>query len=257
MKSFVSVIAFGAAAAIGLPAGPALAHNVWCHCPQKLPLRTLDAFKQAEVVTALEREMLDTWYRASVTIEHGVIAEFEAKLNGSPLAPQHFVDTLDGLRQVRVLSEQYRDALVKFRGVVTRDPEPTFAATLDALLGQSSIQRLASSGIRFSNVAGVNEPSGSPTEAGTGCGKVIDMLLEDLALLQSLLDETIIATRDAIPLAQKGEFAKVMLSGRNRFGDKMPQLTDAFSRYDRLYVELILATISTTMQVYPRGFQFL
>ena len=37
----------------------------------------------------------------------------------------------------------------------------------------------------------------------------------------------------------------------------MPQLSDAISRYDRLYTELVLTTIAATMQVYPKGYEFL
>ena len=56
---------------------------------------------------------------------------------------------------------------------------------------------------------------------------------------------------------EKGEFAKVMLSGRNAFGDKMPQLTDMISCYERMYVQTCMSTISATMQVYPKGFEWL
>jgi hypothetical protein len=48
-----------------------------------------------------------------------------------------------------------------------------------------------------------------------------------------------------------------MLSGRNAFGDKMPQFTDMISGYDRLYVQTCMATIAATMQVYPKGFEWL
>jgi hypothetical protein len=37
----------------------------------------------------------------------------------------------------------------------------------------------------------------------------------------------------------------------------MPQLSDMISTYDRFYNEMVLATIAATMQVYPKGFEFL
>jgi hypothetical protein len=58
-------------------------------------------------------------------------------------------------------------------------------------------------------------------------------------------------------LAEKGEFAQVMLSGRNAFGDKMPQFTDMISAFERLYTRTCMATIATTMQIYPKGFEWL
>jgi hypothetical protein len=78
-----------------------------------------------------------------------------------------------------------------------------------------------------------------------------------LKLLRGKLDEVITAARDAIPLAEKGQFAQVMLSGRNGFGDKMPQFTDWFSAYDRFYVQSCMTTIAATMQIYPKGFEWL
>lgn len=40
-------------------------------------------------------------------------------------------------------------------------------------------------------------------------------------------------------------------------GDKMPQFTDMMSAFERFYVRTCMATITTTMQVYPRGFEWL
>ena len=76
-------------------------------------------------------------------------------------------------------------------------------------------------------------------------------------MMSATLDEVIVAMQDAMPLTERGQFASVMLSGRNAFGEKMPQFTNMFSAYQRLYVTTVLATISTTMQVYPNGYEWL
>ncbi len=255
MKKLVSVAALSV---MLLPGSQAQAHNVWCHCPQKEGDKTLEAFEQAERVTALHRQMLDAWYAASVTIEHGVIAEFKAKLQGTKLQPQYFVQTFEGLERVRGIASRFEQELERFKAIAMADPEPNFTAALTKILAESDITRLSSSGIRYANVAGGQNTSKKAAPAnGEGCGGVIDVMQTDMQILNALLDETIDATRDAIPLAEQGDFSKVMLSGRNRFGDKMPQLTDAFSRIDRTYVELVLTTITATMQVYPNGFEFL
>ncbi|MEM7674462.1 MAG: hypothetical protein AAF449_00510 [Myxococcota bacterium] len=242
-------------------ATPVQAHNVWCHCPKQTGTDTLEAFLQAEKVTELKRKMLDAWYAASVTIEHGVIAEFKSKLQGTPLEPEHFQATLAGLTGVKAIADSFDAELRQFKALAGDGAEPNFSAALDAIVAQSTTTRLLKSGGRYSNVGSNSSArdakTGAASGAESGCSGILGILVEDLQILRTLLDETIEATRDAIPLAEKGDFSKVMLSGRNRFGDKMPQLTDMFSRYDRLYVELVLNTISATMQVYPKGFQFL
>lgn len=107
--------------------------------------------------------------------------------------------------------------------------------------------------MRYADLAG-KEARPQPIVGIVG---VVDAQLADLAILRGVLSQVVSGLRDAMPLAEKGEFARVMLSGRNAFGDKMPQLTDMVSAFDRLYVQTCMATISATMQVYPKGFEWL
>jgi hypothetical protein len=107
--------------------------------------------------------------------------------------------------------------------------------------------------VRYADTGG-KEAKPQPIVGITG---VVDAQLADLKILRGVLDEVIGGLRDALPLAEKGEIARVMLSGRNAFGDKMPQLTDMVSGFDRLYVQTCMVTIAATMQVYPKGFEWL
>lgn len=131
---------------------------------------------------------------------------------------------------------------------------PGFDDAVAKLLRESKdLRRVADVGLRYGDVGGLKATRSTPTN-------VLDIYRaqrEDLAILRKLLPEVIAGLRDAIPLAEKGEFARVMLSGRNAFGDKMPQFTDLFSTYDRFYVESCMATIAATMQIYPAGFEWL
>jgi hypothetical protein len=78
-----------------------------------------------------------------------------------------------------------------------------------------------------------------------------------LKILQKTLDAVISGLRDAIPLTTKGEFAAVMLSGRNAFGDKMPQFIQMFGAFQSYYIRTVGVTITATMQLYPRGYEWL
>ena len=116
------------------------------------------------------------------------------------------------------------------------------------------IERLSRKGVRYSDVAGRKAEKGEPI---VGTAGILAAQRQDLAVLRTMLEEVLQGLRDALPLAEKGEFAQVMLSGRNAFGDKMPQFTDMISSFERLYVRTCMATIATTMQVYPTGFEWL
>jgi len=87
-----------------------------------------------------------------------------------------------------------------------------------------------------------------------------DILVSQLADISVLIQKgtaAVDALRSAIPLAERSEFVPVMLSGRNAFGDIMPQFTDMMSVFDRAYIRACMATISATMQSYPAGWEWL
>lgn len=235
--------------------GKVQAHNVWAHAQQITPEGTLGAFKLAADPCGLERKMMVAWFETSISLEHGVLAEFEAKILGTKLKPELFVETLNGLLELKTIIHEYEESLITFKKFLDKgQTEPNFNARLTKILAEADIPRLSLLEVRYSDVSGMKRKLPPPP---VGIEGLIGALIDDLHILEAILDETIDGTRDAIPIAKKGDFAKVMLSGRNKFGDKMPQLSDAISMYDRLYTELVLATIAATMQVFPKGFEFL
>jgi hypothetical protein len=231
------------------------AHNVWCHCPKGNKQTTLKAFyKAGEVYEALS-DALSVWHTANSPLEKGVLAEFERAVGGSELKPVHYRETQHALSLLKLKLDVLEIKLTELRAIAADgDTTPEFDAALTEILSNTKdISRLSTRGARYADVAGqVAEPA--PIKGIVG---VVDAQLADLKILRAALDDVIGGLRDALPLAEKGEFAKVMLSGRNAFGDKMPKFTDMISKYDRLYVQTCMATISATMQVYPKGFEWL
>jgi hypothetical protein len=122
------------------------------------------------------------------------------------------------------------------------------------LTESTAFPRLSNAGVRFSDAAGLPNERISPMYS---IADILQAWKNDLGVMEKTLDEVVSAMKDAMPLAERGQFAAVMLSGRNAFGEKMPQFTNMFSAYQRLYVVAVLATITTTMQVYPNGFEWL
>ncbi len=237
-----------------MAAHEAAAHNVWCHCPKRTADATLQFFYKAGEVYQEITNIMQTWHMANTPLEWGVIAEFEYILHGKPLKPDNFKETLVGLELLKLklnaLGIQLREqrALSESAEVV-----PEFdAAVTEILKQQKGIPRLSLQGVRYSEVAG------SPVsyKSMIGISGIVDAQIEDLGILLQVLDEVIAGLRDAIPLAEKGQFARVMLSGRNAFGEKMPQFTDMMYAYERLYVVSCMSTIAATMQIYPKGFEW-
>jgi hypothetical protein len=226
------------------------AHNVWCHCSFKDPRITLEFFiKAGDVYHVLSNDVIKKWHDTNTPLEYGVLAEFLSKQkSGTPLQPHLFLDGFDlRLKELREITT---------KGIVV----PEFETSLSRIFAEDyPFERVRDSGIRYSNVGGESS-SKSTISSGMkvqGFVEVVDVLRADLEPLKKTLDEVIVGLRNVLPLAEKGEFAAVMLSGRNAFGDKMPQFTNMLSAYERLYVRSCMNTITATMQIYPRGFEWL
>lgn len=236
-------------------AGPSNAHNVWCHCPKGNKQTTLEFFyKAGEVYEALS-DAMRTWHTANSPLEKGVLAEFEKAIQRTGLKPYHYQETYHALNSLKLKLEVLQIKLTELRAIAADgDTTPAFDSALTKILSASkNIGRLSTTGVRYADIAG----KGTRNEPIVGIVGILDAQLADLKILRSVLDQVVDGLRDALPLAEKGEFAKVMLSGRNAFGDKMPQFTDMISGYERMYVQTCMATIAATMQVYPKGFEWL
>lgn len=234
---------------------PSNAHNVWCHCPKTNKEATLKFFyKAGEVYEALSGVIL-TWHTANGPLEKGVLAEFEKAIRGTSLKPYHYRETYHALNLLKLKLDVLQIKLSELK-VIAEDGEttPAFETALNRILHNSkNIGRLSTTGVRYADIGG-KDAQESPI---VGVAGILDAQITDLKILRSVLDQVVDGLRDALPLAEKGEFAKVMLSGRNAFGDKMPQFTDMISGYERMYVQTCMATIAATMQVYPKGFEWL
>lgn len=238
---------------------PAFAHNVWCHCNFQSAKDTLDFFHLAGDVYTSHANSIKLWHESNVPLENGVLAEFEAKVDpAKPLKPELFRENMQKLQQLDTQLGELDARLGKVIDFLkSKRASPGFNEALAKVTSNTrDIRRLSAVGSRYAEVGG-------KSKAETAAPKLNSVLAiyvaqrEDLAMLRKKLNEVIDGARDAIPLAEKGDFAKVMLSGRNAFGDKMPQFTDWFSAYDRFYVQSCMATIAVTMQIYPKGFEWL
>jgi hypothetical protein len=196
------------------------------------------------------------YHKANLLLENGILAELDGKKD-----PQLFRDSL-------VL---YQKMAKSFDKLIAAQIE---LITIDAKMKESSGMSVKTYDEALSRVLSELGPLEVPTAQGSryalvsgkGRAKSIQLMtmgdilrtqLLSMQVLQRKSRAAIDAMRSAIPLAEKGKFVPVMLSGRNAFGDLMPQYTDLVSVFDRLYTKTCMATISATMQAYPAGWQWL
>ncbi len=238
-------------------AGSAQAHNVWCHGNCGKPKDTLEFYHRAGDVYMTLSRAKQSWQEANSHLEEGVLAEFESKLDkANQLKPYEFRYALQGYVSMRNVLVELDESIGRLQNVdVKCEKVAKHEAALARLLADGrAIPRLSLRGVRYADAGGLVSEGIAKIDGTTS---ILAAWRTDLKVLIQGLDEVIAALRDAIPLAEKGDFAAVMLSGRNAFGDKMPRFTDMFSAFDRMYVMTVMATIQTTMEVYPAGYNWL
>ena len=201
--------------------------------------------------------MIQVWHKANSQLEKGILAEFQSKLDARVgIQSQAFQSALALLRQLENVMGRYSNEvqiLQKLNAACKK--QASLVAALSKVLHEARpLIRLSTRGVRYSDTGGLTTKKSPPIR---NQADILNAWQTDLGILTKVLREVIVDLRDAIPLAERGNFASMMLSGRRGFADKMPQFTDMFSAYERLYVRTVMATIAATMQVYPKGYEWL
>jgi hypothetical protein len=181
-----------------------------------------------------------------------VLAELEGKPN-----PKLF---REALAQFTLASQQMGE-LDRLMGELIEihhqgKPDPTFAEALGKILADArGFERVSLAGRRYANVA--QDTTAAPPRNPRDLAEIMAMQQADLRVLKKQLDGTIGAFRAVIPLADRHEFAALILSGRQGFGDKIQQSVDLLGTFGRFYTRSCMTTIDATMQAYPAGLTWL
>jgi hypothetical protein len=185
-------------------------------------------------------------------LEKGVIAEFDGKPDA-----EKFKQALKHFEECSALMVELDKKFGELIAIHRKGKLNTnFEKSLERILKQANFQERPSlEKLRYSNVAKDAQQKAQP--------KLRDLLdiMESqrsaLQLVKRQLDDMIGALRNVIPLAEKGEFAAMMLSGRHGFSDKVQQSVHLINVYSQFYTGPCMATIDATMQSYPSGLEWL
>lgn len=191
-------------------------------------------------------------YRGDDLLERGVLAE----LRGKP-KPALFHEALAEFQNSARGMARLDNELAALQEVHRRGKEdPVFAEALGRILRDAPpIERVSLSGRRYSNVAASSPTAQRPKPVSLA--DIMEQQRQDLAIVRKQMDETIIAFKSVLPLADRGEFAALILSGRLGFSDKIQQSVDLMGTFGRFYTKGCSATIDATMQIYPKGLGWL
>lgn len=200
--------------------------------------------------------MIGEQIAANRLMEQGNLAEFRGKADPASFRQSH-EHMARSLKAIDAALGDY-DVLID---MLDKEPTlPIFTKTLEKLLAESGPWDRIShrSGARYSDL-GVALPRGrkDAPEVFRDLASVMRAQREDLKALRHLTAEVLKKFQDVLPLTEKRQFVRAMLSGRWAFGDKYEEMVEARSTFSHFYTRSCMVSIQAVMQVYPAGFAFL
>jgi hypothetical protein len=198
--------------------------------------------------------MLRARLEAGRLLERGVLAD----MKNEPAAPI-LKGALEKLRESRAAMDTLDVKLDELRGIEkSNELLPEYIAALANLTkDHPGLERVSIGNVRFANIARAKHPVEYKGPIGKNLDEILGNIQHDLHLLKPQMDETIDAFRAAMPVAEKGGFAALVLSGRAPLPEKVLHSTDQMMVFSQFYNRACMVTIAADMQVYPKGLEWL
>lgn len=192
------------------------------------------------------------FHDSSGFLEKGVLAELDGKPAPDQFAAAitEFEVTLEGLGKAIELQREFISVQANFQSEFLPEFEFMLAKILKDI---GPLERASDMSSRYSTAGGLASTSDRPSDLDS----ILKAQLADMLAVERKGYAALDAFRSALPLAEEGRFVPIMLSGRNAFGDLMPEFSDMITAFDRFYVKTCMATITATMQTYPKGWEWL
>lgn len=191
-------------------------------------------------------------YEGDDLLEQGVLAE----MKGAP-KPEYFHEAYNKFQQC---ADAMDNLALRMTDLIETHKkygdDPKFAASLGRILREADrLERVSMTGVRYSNVGGarIRARNNRPSDLQN----MLQMQRNDLALLRRQMRDTLSEFAKVLPLADRGEFASLILSGRHGFSDRIQQSVDMLGTFTTFYTRSCMTTIDATMQVYPSGLGWL
>lgn len=197
--------------------------------------------------------MLHERLEAGRLLEHSVLLDMKGESSAETLK-----QALSKLEQSRADMDELSKRVDELKAINDgNEPLPEYVVALKRILkDHPPVERVSLTDARFSNVArGKRRDNKNPL--GNNMGEILTDIQKDLSTLKVQLDQTIEAFRSVLPVAEKGGFAVMMLSGRAPLPEKIMQSANMMLVFTQFYDRSCQATIAADMQVYPKGLEWL
>jgi hypothetical protein len=193
-------------------------------------------------------------FRSGDELEKGVLSE----LHGNK-APRNFSESLKWYEATLVQADALAARLSELRAIGKKSTLlPEFEAALSKVLADHPpIERVSRTMARYSNLGQGRQVDRHLDKFGQNLDEVLASIQQDLNLVRDNLRETIKEFRNVSEVARDGGLAALILSGRASFPELVMQGEDMMTAFIRFYGLACMTTIVATMQVYPKGLEFL
>lgn len=131
------------------------------------------------------------------------------------------------------------------------------AALARILRAHPPIERVSLTNSRFANIGAGTGVAINYGPIGGNFVELLGNMQSDLKILQVQTDRTIEAFGNVLPIAQKGGFAAIVLSGRAPLPERVMHSVDQTMVYVQFHNRACMTSIAADMQVYPKGLEWI
>lgn len=198
--------------------------------------------------------MLGAQTEADHWLEQGVLADLKGQ-DGIPILERALVK----LKESRAEMDKAYAQIGKLIDI-ERDNKalPEHDAAIERILrAHPPLERVSLTNTRFANIGAGTGVAINYGPIGANFRQLLENLQSDLKILQTVTDRTIDAFGAVLPMARRGGFASIVLSGRAPLPERVMHSVDQTMVYVQFHNRACMTAIAADMQVYPKGLEWI
>jgi hypothetical protein len=198
--------------------------------------------------------MLGAQTEADHWLEQGVLADLKGQ-DAGPILDRSLQKLRDSREEMDRANQQIGRLIEIER---TNQALPEHNAALERILrNYPPIERVSLTNSRFANIGAGAGIAINYGPIGANFMQLLENLQSDLHILEIETDRTIEAFSNVLPMARKGGFASIVLSGRAPLPERVMHSVDQTMVYVQFHNRACMAAIAADMQVYPKGLEWI
>jgi hypothetical protein len=209
------------------------------------------AFDESEMINV---RMLGAQTEADHWLEQGVLADLKGQ-DGIPILEK----ALAKLKESRAEMDRAYAQLGKMMDIERENKAlPEHDTAIDRILrAHPPLERVSLTNTRFANIGAGTGVAINYGPIGANFRQLLENLQSDLKILQTVTDRTIDAFGAVLPMARRGGFASIVLSGRAPLPERVMHSVDQAMVYVQFHNRACMTAIAADMQVYPKGLEWI